>query len=181
MFSFASIDALDHSVSLYLFSVHTPTIDNLFSVLTLLGNKETITTLVLLTSGWLFYTHRPQLAYLTILASVGSSITTYLLKFVFARPRPELILNQLDSFSFPSGHATGAIALYGLLMYVTMKLVPGKNYRYSILIFLSLITVLVGFSRIYLGYHYLSDVMVGYGVGLVWLLFSIKLFKSKNY
>lgn len=180
MLIFTYIDKIDRLVSSYFFSVQSPELHSLFGLITLIGNTETVLLLVILVTGLLYHQKKYQLAFLTILAVAGSTLSTYLLKFLFARSRPEFILNQLDSFSLPSGHATGAMALCGALIYISAKLIRAKRYVFLVTVLLALLIFLIGFSRIYLGYHYLSDVIADYGVGLVWLLFSIALFKSKS-
>lgn len=116
--------------------------------------------------------------------AVGSALTVWVLKILFAMPRPldPIALITIDSFSFPSGHAAAAATLYGFLIWIIVG--AGKIDRVRMLvaaIFFSVI-VLVGFSRLYLGVHYLSDVIAGYFVGFVWLGIGILLarhFKRK--
>jgi membrane-associated phospholipid phosphatase len=178
---FTFLDSIDRHISGYLFSVQTNGLNEFFGFITFAGNAETVLFLVVLFIGLLYRNNKHKLAHLMLLTVVGSTLCTHLLKFVFARPRPEFVLNQIDSFSFPSGHATGAMALYGVLIYVSINLIKNKLYRIPLIAFLSVLILLIGFSRIYLGYHYLSDVIIGYSIGLVWLLVSLLLVKVKNY
>ena len=177
---FTFLDTIDRNISSYLFLEQTNNLNDFFGFITLAANAETVLFLVVLFIGLLYRNNKHRLAYLMLLTVAGSTLCTHLFKFVFARPRPEFILNQLDSFSFPSGHATGAMALYGVLIYISLILIKNKQYRILLITFLSLLIFLIGFSRIYLGYHYLSDVIVGYSIGLVWLLVSLSLVKVKN-
>jgi undecaprenyl-diphosphatase len=109
----------------------------------------------------------------------GAALTTTILKIVINRGRPPSVdMMYLENQpSFPSGHATAAMALYGFLIYAVYKLDKGfvKNFFIA---FLSILIVLVGISRLYLGVHYLSDVIMGYMVGLVWILIAAKLDKK---
>ena len=69
-----------------------------------------------------------------------------------------------DGWSFPNGHATAAVALYGFLIYATWKFAPAP-WRMPLTLLFSAIILLVGFSRAYLGVHYASDVIGGFAVG----------------
>lgn len=178
MFDLGTIHTQDLRVSEYLFSLHTPFFDWFFSLITLLGNTEIVTVITTLFVVWLLYIKKYHFAYLTLIVVIGSTTTTHLLKKVFARPRPELEIVQLETYSFPSGHATAAIALYGVMAYTVYKLPQKNHHRYALLLFLSLV-VLIGFSRMYLGYHYMSDVLAGYFIGSVWLFASTYLFRDK--
>lgn len=125
-----------------------------------------------------FYIHKHTARILPLLVTVGgSTITTYIIKHIFYRARPisEALYLETGS-SFPSGHATVAMALYGFLLYTIWK--HDKHaLKKPFMIFLFTLIILIGISRLYLGVHYLSDVLVGYAVGFVWLLLSIKLHK----
>ena len=125
-----------------------------------------------------FYIHKHTARILPLLVAIGgSTITTYILKHIFYRARPiaEALYLETGS-SLPSGHATAAMALYGFLIYAIWK--HDKHHlKNPLIIFLAVLIVLVGISRLYLGVHYVSDVLAGYAVGFVWLLLSIKLHK----
>lgn len=178
MFDLETYHELDLQISEYIFSVHTPFLNWFFENVTLLGNTEVVTVLTTLLVGSLLYKRKNYFAYLALIVVVGSTTSTHLLKLVFGRPRPELHIAQLETYSFPSGHATAAMALFGVTAYIVYKLSSKNYYRYGLLAILLLLVVLVGFSRIYLGYHYTTDVLAGYLVGAIWLAVSIHFFKK---
>ncbi|MEK7634974.1 MAG: phosphatase PAP2 family protein [Patescibacteria group bacterium] len=126
-----------------------------------------------------FYIHKhTSRIFPFLIAIAGSTITTYLLKHILERARPavEFMLYPETGFSLPSGHATGAMALYGFLFYIIWK--HDKHYlKKPFMILLVALILLVGISRLYLGVHYFSDVLVGYAVGFVWILIAIKIHK----
>ena len=96
----------------------------------------------------------------------------YILKLIFVRNRPiDINLITETGYSFPSGHAMISLAVYGLLIYLLGK----SNYKYKKLgiILLSILIILIGISRIYLGVHYTSDVLAGYIISFSYLLFFI--------
>ena len=114
--------------------------------------------------------HKRQIAALWGVA-LGASLTTAWLKLLFQRPRPDLAVYQFSDFSFPSGHATGAMAFFGIVTWIVLRNrwlrpVPGVIASVTIVF-------LIGFSRLYLDVHYLSDVLNGYLVGALWLLGGI--------
>lgn len=109
---------------------------------------------------------------------IGTTATTFIIKYIFARERPEGAFYNESSYSFPSGHAALSMALYGFLIYLLIKH-PHRHGRIFLITLLSSIIILVGLSRLYLGVHYPSDVIVGYAVGFVWILLSPLISKLK--
>ena len=113
---------------------------------------------------------------LALVATVpGGDAVNVLMKLSFARARPSFInpIVTLDTFSFPSGHAASAALFYGFLACLLMRQAPRIRQRALIVAAAALMVVLVGFSRIYLGAHYLTDVVAGTAEGLAWLAICI--------
>ncbi len=112
-------------------------------------------------------------------AIVLSTILNNVLKLIFVRPRPALIhLVEENSYSFPSGHASAVMTFYGYLIYMVWKSSWCKASKIGWTAILSLIILIVGYSRIYLNVHYISDVLAGYTVSLIFLYIFIKLKKT---
>jgi len=105
----------------------------------------------------------------------GGLILNVLLKYTFQRARPsfEAPLVSLSTFSFPSGHTTGATVLYGMLAAWLVCHCRAPALRVLIVAVALLMIVLVALSRLYLGAHYLSDVLAGMAVGGAWLAVCI--------
>jgi undecaprenyl-diphosphatase len=107
----------------------------------------------------------------TLSSVFGGMLLNRILKFAFQRPRPYFTdpILTLTSYSFPSGHTMIATALYGVV--AAYFVAQSQDWRRRVLITFSasLVIVLVGFSRIYLGAHYLSDVLGAMAEGLAWL------------
>ncbi len=102
----------------------------------------------------------------------GASILVHLLKLVFARPRPqvdEMLVAMPNDFSFPSAHTAQAVAFA-----LAFAMVISKNFSgvelYSVWILLAFTAGLLGYSRIYLKVHYISDVIAGAVLGIIWVL-----------
>ena len=101
------------------------------------------------------------------------------LKVLFQRERP-VGYNLIDAsgYSFPSGHAMVSMAFYGLLIYIIYRLVKNKTLR-NILIFINvIIIILIGISRVYLGVHFMTDIIAGYCMSILYLLLFIKIIKK---
>jgi undecaprenyl-diphosphatase len=103
--------------------------------------------------------------------ALGSLGLMSLLKNLFHRHRPENPLVQgITNFSFPSGHAFMSTAFYGLLIWWAASSMKNKWQRGIVIIFLILLVLLIGFSRIYLRVHYATDVITGCCIGFVCLI-----------
>ena len=113
-----------------------------------------------------------QLLALT-LAVGGGSLLNILLKHFFHRQRPVLEnpLLTLSSFGFPSGHTMGSTLFYGMLAIFVAQSVRTWRWRAFTFWIAALAVTLIGLSRIYLGAHYLTDVLGAIAVGLAWLAF----------
>ena len=110
---------------------------------------------------------------------IGGFVVNYLMKLSFHRLRPpNPLIDKLENFSFPSGHATSAFIFYGLLTYLVWKTRIPKLYKFIIGTMLILFSLLIGFSRIYLRVHYLSDVLAGICIGFAWLILTVWLFEK---
>jgi undecaprenyl-diphosphatase len=117
--------------------------------------------------GW----HRGAL--LVVLTVAGAALLNWLLKVTFARARPEAFFDYPlpASPSFPSGHALYAASIFGgLAALLTARLKHGP-LRVAVWAAAVFLIVLVGFSRVYLGVHYPSDVLAGYSIAVIWVTF----------
>jgi undecaprenyl-diphosphatase len=149
----------------------TPTLTAFFLVVTALGSLETIGLLGLVVAV-IFGVRRQWLNLGTWLAALaGGLVLNEILKELFARPRPyfEHPLVLETSYSFPSGHATMSLIVYGMLAYFCVLALRTWRARTAVIFGASLLVLLIGFSRIYLGVHYFSDVVAGFASGGIWL------------
>jgi len=103
----------------------------------------------------------------------GAELLNLILKLSFHRSRPEVAFVHLDTYSFPSGHAMISAAAYGALTYLAWPRVRTRGRRVALLAGTIVLVSLICFSRLYLGVHYLSDVLAGVAGGLFWLSVSI--------
>lgn len=150
-----------------------------FSVITLLGSTYLIVLNFLILAWILISKRRKRAAAITLFALMGSVILTHFLRNTFERPRPYGCLATLlgsSCYSFPSGHSTISIYFYGLLLYLIFRFLPislKKFFWFSLGV--SILVILIGISRIFLGVHYPSDILAGFFLGGSWLLLAILL------
>lgn len=120
----------------------------------------------------LFFKNRKKFIIPFVFVVLTSEAATFFGKILFQRPRPLYAVFPETDFSFPSGHATIAVAFYGYLVYILVRSLNEK-YNWLIMAISPLIILFIGFSRLYLGVHYVSDVLAGYLVGSLTLAIGI--------
>ncbi|MCC5661226.1 phosphatase PAP2 family protein [Nostoc sp. XA010] len=164
---------LDKPILLLIQRLHTPLRDHIMLSITFMGDPV----VMLLSSLWLaisplFSNRRRQAAILGI-AGVGATLLNCLMKLLFGRARPALWKHiiKVGQHSFPSGHAMVSIVIYGFTGYILAKQFP--EWRFWIYGLTIALIAAIGFSRLYLGVHWLTDVTAGYAAGLVWLIACI--------
>ena len=148
----------------------------IFSAISFLGAQVLIGLLVITAVALLARRDWRRLAVLCVTCG-GGALLDVALKDSFHRARPsfasEFIRNA--SWSFPSGHAMNSLIVYGLLAYWISDRFP--RARLVIVLSAAALAGLIGFSRIYLGVHYVSDVVAGYSAGFVWLTVCVTGFR----
>ncbi len=140
--------------------------------LTALGSPPVLALCVLAVAGALLARRQYHALVLLLVAALGGILLNLLLKPLFGRPRPDIALRltEVQSLSFPSGHAMGAAVIYLTLAALLARLVRPRALKLYFLGLAALVTFLVGASRVYLGVHYPTDVLAGWTVGLAWAL-----------
>ena len=172
---------IDHVVNLFFYNIRQPLLIKFFHLATLLGETPIAITFTLIISLILWKKKYNWQAFLMWLVVIGSQAFTYTAKLIFHRPRPLTAIWLENTSSFPSGHATVAIALYGFLAYLTLQHLKNKQQKFLVIFISLIIILLLGFSRLYLGVHYVSDIAVGYLNGLLWLTIGIGLNEWQKY
>ncbi|OGH65880.1 MAG: hypothetical protein A3B90_03190 [Candidatus Magasanikbacteria bacterium RIFCSPHIGHO2_02_FULL_41_13] len=173
------IISLDLRVNALLLLLRDPLAIKFFHVITFFGEVFVVGILALLASALLWRAGKKYHMVALWLSIIGSEGITFLLKISIQRARPLDALVLETSNSFPSGHATLAIAFYGFIAYLLLQKMKKSKYRIPVFILFILFIFAIGFSRLYLGVHYLSDVCVGSVIGLVGLVASIVVGKNK--
>lgn len=149
-----------------------PRVTDMMRDITALGSGTLAAAFSLALVGWLLLTGRPGAAIFVILAVVGAWVINDVLKDTFGRARPEIVphLMRATNESFPSGHTMISAVLYPTQAGIFGRLVRQRRLRFYLMGLAIATAVLVGFSRIYLGVHYPSDVLGGLCIGFAWAL-----------
>lgn len=143
-----------------------------------LGSAVTLITLAI---GFIIILKNKRNAKYIALNLVLVFLLNRILKLLIARPRPDVLRLVLeDGYSFPSGHSMVSMGFYGFLIYLIYINIRSKKIKYPLIIFLSLLILFIGISRIYLGVHYATDVIGGFIIAVIYLIIFIKfIYKSR--
>lgn len=180
--SFVTSDPIveaDTRINNLLYVFRNASLVKVFIWTTLLGQTPTVVVFSFIVMFFLWLTRKKWQILGFLIALIGSEAFTYISKLIFQRPRPVGAVFLESTNSFPSGHSTIAVALYGFIAYLWLKKTKTKLGRIFIVILTLIIVNSIGFSRLYLGVHYVSDVWTGYLVGLLWLVIGIGLTEMK--
>ena len=159
------VDVVVHGV---LQQLRTPWMDSVMVAITELGDVQVLLPVVAASLAW-FLWHRLWWTSLYVLAAVGmAQLLVKLLKLALHRSRPGLFYEGLESFAFPSGHATMSVVAYGFLAFLICRK-QRATIRILIAATAALGIALIALSRLYLGVHWASDVIAGASFGLAWI------------
>ena len=140
--------------------------------LTALGSTLVLAMVVSTVAGFLLLLRDWRAATFTFAAAGSGLLASYSLKEFFGRPRPDLIPHEVMVFSlsFPSGHAMMSAVVYLTLASLITRLMQRRRLKLYVMSVAVVFTTLIGFSRIYLGVHWPSDVLAGWTAGASWAL-----------
>jgi membrane-associated phospholipid phosphatase len=166
--------SLDVGVLMELHHWASPGLDTVMVSITRLGDPAFVIVIVAIALAWLLYQHKRLEFVMLVVACLGALGLNSGLKLVFGRSRPHLWspLIHETSYGFPSGHAIGSLVLYGFIAYLYSRRYPSRaKVTYGIT---AIVVALIGLSRLYLGVHYPTDVLAGYGMGMLWLVACLR-------
>jgi membrane-associated phospholipid phosphatase len=165
------LGSIDGAVVAWLHSHATGFATVLMSTVTRLGGAQVLLAVTLLAVLALLLRRRVAYAAVMAAALAGGEALNWALKAAFERPRPSFSdpLATAAGFSFPSGHAMVSLTVYGALAAVIAASVRSRRAQLLVLISALGLVLTIGFSRVYLGVHYVSDVLAAYCAGLAWL------------
>lgn len=149
----------------------TPHFTEAVSAVTWLGSMTVLLPLGAILVWRLYTAGRPRAAALLAITTLGAQAFDQALKFGFQRPRPHVFfgLAQPATYSFPSGHTVSSCCFYGVLAAILAAGASSRRRKILIWTVAAAVTLAVGFSRVYLGVHYPTDVLGGYAVAVVWV------------
>ena len=152
--------------------IASPALTSAMRLLTHLGDTGVLVGLSAVVSVVLGLQHSKRRLYAFLATMIGGSLLNVLLKNYYQRARPSTLgeLATAHGFSFPSGHSMGSMLFFGSLAYVVyFSIDRGRAWRALAVLLCIVATLVVGFSRVYLGVHYFSDVVAGFAAGLCWI------------
>ena len=119
------------------------------------------------------------------IATLSSTALYQIMKYIFQRPRPDLTLRLIEQggYSFPSGHSMNCLVSYGILIYLLLRYCENRRLAKLLSFGLGLLTILIGFSRVYVGVHYPTDIIGGWSLGiavLVAMIYAFEKFDSRS-
>jgi undecaprenyl-diphosphatase len=169
---------LDRSVFQLLQAIHNPLADNALVALTELGDLVVIIAVVAVATISLALLGRWRASIYLLLSALGSAVFVHGMKLILHRARPLHPYDGLSEFSFPSGHATSSMVVYGFLAIILARHAVPWLRKILIAGTLSLVSV-IAFSRLYVGAHWLSDALAGIAFGTAWIaVLSLAYFRN---
>lgn len=156
--------AFDHGASLTLHAFANPVLDRLMHVVSDIGSAPVVSAIVGAVIVWCLLRKEARAAAALAGTALATEGLNLVLKLAFQRTRPSLWeLATLHSYSFPSGHAMAALAIYGMVAVIVARRWP--RLRWPIMMGACVMIVAIGVSRVYLGHHWATDVLAGYAAG----------------
>ncbi len=171
-----SIHSIDSSVNLWIPSIQSGALTFLAQGVALIFDTTSLVLLSLVVSGFLYLKHYKPQGLLLLGAMGGDALLVSVLKNLehVARPANKLFFDA--GFSYPSGHSAGCVVFGGVLAYFAWRHWQSTRSRALIGVGLGVMIGVVGFDRLYLNVHWLSDVVGGYLMGGCWFLFVVLVF-----
>jgi membrane-associated phospholipid phosphatase len=183
IFDKSSLFIFDKNVINIIESIRTPFFNKIMAFITYMGNSYAIIILFLFVMMLLIILKKFRYMFSLLISLSGSAVFVLLIKNIIGRQRPpiENALIVLKDFSFPSGHSYMAVAFYGLVIYFIFDMLKNNKSKYLILVFGIIFVLSLGFSRLYLGVHWPSDVFAGFAaaISLITAIITILEIKEK--
>lgn len=173
-----SYDSFVIDTKVYSFIADNIMSDGITSVLKVITELGGVAFIVL--AGVLIFMFCKKIRWFVTFDLVGVTVINQAIKHIVRRPRPNVLrLVEEDGYSFPSGHSMVSMAFYGIVIYLVYKNVSNKYLKWLLITLLSLLILSIGFSRIYVGVHYFTDVAGGFLLGLAYLIIYINIYNKK--
>ena len=164
-------DWFDSSVFAFFKNYSTNFSIQLFNIFTFFGSSTFLFPAYTVLLVWLFQKHRKAEAIDIAILAVTSSLLLHILKLAFSRYRPgQPLLGTLTTYSFPSGHTLSSLVFFSVLTWMLLQSGLSTKWKWFFTISFILLSLAVGISRIILRYHYASDVLAGFSLGLAFVI-----------
>ena len=177
-YSVLSYDNLVIDTKVYSFIADNIMNDGLTPVLKVITELGGVAFTVL--AGVLIFMFCKKIRWFVTFDLVGVTVINQAIKHIVRRPRPNVLrLVEESGYSFPSGHSMVSMAFYGIVIYLVYKNVSNKYLKWLLISLLSLLILSIGFSRIYVGVHYFTDVAGGFLLGLAYVVIYVNIYNNK--
>lgn len=170
-------EAVDRAILVWLRAAvhgsrHETLIDRTMLDITALGGGTTLTLVIVIAAGLLISLRRYVTAAVLVVQVIAGTSLVAAAKLFFDRTRPDVVphLASFTNASFPSGHAANSAIVYLSIAVLLATAAPTRPARGYIIAAAALLTMVIGFSRLYLGVHWPSDVIAGWAIGAGWAL-----------
>lgn len=167
---------IDTKVYNFIIKIKSNELTNIVKAITNLGDTFIIISSIIMC----FLLFRKRIYPILITSNIlGIVLLNQTLKHIVMRPRPEFLhLVEESGFSFPSGHSMAAFGFYGYFIYLISISKLNKKIKIILNIILSILILLIGLSRVYLGVHYISDIVAGFIMSFIYLIFFTTITKK---
>ena len=167
------INPLDELVESFIIGIRN---DNITKIMINMTNLGSAYSLIVISILLFFFIKNKKIPLSIIINLVTVFFTSQIFKFIFRRSRPNgIFLVDASGYSYPSGHTMVSFAFYIYLLYLLCKKIDNKLVKILLTIFTTILLALIAFSRIYLGVHYLSDIIGGLLLGTTYIILFIRL------
>lgn len=171
-------ESLDTKIHNLVINLRTPLLTNIMLKIT---NLCSVIGIIIISIIFLIIYRKKQIFHYIVINLVNSILLSQLFKLIIRRDRPiNINIIEETGFSYPSGHSMVSMAFFGLFAYLIYKNMKNLFLKTILITLLIIIIILIGFSRIYLGVHYFSDVIGGFLISFAYLMTFINLTKLKN-
>jgi membrane-associated phospholipid phosphatase len=170
---------LDLAVFRFLQGLRTQTLDRLMIGITEMGSVGVMLPLVIVVAAWLAWRRSWRTAGYWLAVTAFAEVLVQLLKFTTGRDRPIDLYVGVERFSFPSGHAVLSTVILGFMAFLLSRRQP-PPIRLLLGAGTTIAVTLIAFSRLYLGAHWLSDVIGGISLGLAWIALAVMVYTQHD-
>ncbi len=173
-------DALDAFATPFLHRMASPELDAAMNAASFVGTDGTLVAAAVVIVAVLAWRGRRREALFLVAVLGGSILVNLAMKLFFHRPRPVLPwAHVLPDYSFPSGHSMNSLA-FGLALAIVVWRIRGPRWGTAAVVVAALASLTIGTSRIYLGYHYLTDVVGGFVAAILWVAIVVGVFRAEG-
>lgn len=175
---------IDTAVSQFVYSYRTPLLTDSMHLISFLGGEFILVATCIISVVMFLKGYKKEALLFFFIVTLGSALNIFI-KYLLQVPRPTIDPVYVEKFySFPSGHAMNSFIFYATVSYFVFHLTGNKKWGAIITVISSVLIILIGFSRVYLGVHFPSDVLAGFLAGFCWvvtaIVFSIPILSRKK-